>query len=245
MNQTKREVIPFKREGFITSIAYDGDRGCYGVATSDGNLHFYVKTKVRLEPFKCIDSIEAQVHFAKNNPQKDDGRKKKKKTLELPCTQSKIWFMPRQNLWLTAGRDFQPRHWPLNKGGGILQTLRIHTDEITDCVEIHTPQCIATCSLDRTIVLFDIEHREHLRTINQGHEKGIRHLRYQAFNGTQMISIGSEIYANVWAPESLVSDVHIGTLKGHKKGIVDGQYLKMAPYFVTIDEINQANFWDI
>jgi WD40 repeat protein len=133
----------------------------------------------------------------------------------------------------------------LNRNGGVLQTLDIHTDEITDCVEIANPQCIATCSLDRSIVLFDVEHREHLRTISDGHEKGIRHLRYQSTNGTQMISIGSEAYANVWAPESLVSDVHIGSLKGHKKGIVDGNYLKMAPYFVTIDESNQVNFWDI
>ena len=52
-----------------------------------------------------------------------------------------------------------------------------------------------------------------------------------------MISIGNETYANVWAPESLVSDVHVGTLRGHKKGIVDGAYLKMAPFFVTLDEI--------
>lgn len=30
-----------------------------------------------------------------------------------------------------------------------------------------------------------------------------------------MISIGNEIYANVWAPESMVSDMHIGKLSGH------------------------------
>jgi WD40 repeat protein len=60
-----------------------------------------------------------------------------------------------------------------------------------------------------------------------------------------MISIGNEIYANVWAPESLVSDIHIGKLKGHKKGIVDGSFLNRAPYFVTIDEENTINFWDM
>jgi hypothetical protein len=60
-----------------------------------------------------------------------------------------------------------------------------------------------------------------------------------------MISIGNEIYANVWAPESLVSDLHIGRLNGHKKSIVDGHFLNRAPYFVTIDETNVLNFWDI
>ena len=60
-----------------------------------------------------------------------------------------------------------------------------------------------------------------------------------------MISIGNEIYANVWAPESLVADIHIGKLRGHKKSIVDGQFLNRAPYFVTIDETNNVFFWDI
>lgn len=94
--------------------------------------------------------------------------------------QTKIWYMPKQKLWLTAGKDFKLRHWAvyLNKPGNCLQTLELHTDLITDCVEVDNPVCIATCSLDRTIVLFDVEHREYLRTIKQGHEKGIRHLRY-------------------------------------------------------------------
>ena len=37
-----------------------------------------------------------------------------------------------------------------------------------------------------------------------------------------MISIGNEIYANVWAPESMKSDMHQGRLMGHKKPINDG-----------------------
>ena len=60
-----------------------------------------------------------------------------------------------------------------------------------------------------------------------------------------MVSIGNEIYANVWAPESMVSDIHVGKLKGHKKAIIDGQYLNRAPFFVTIDETSTVCFWDI
>ena len=86
--------------------------------------------------------------------------------------------MQRQQLWLTAGRDFKLRHWSIHKGGELLQTLSIHTDDITDCVEIVNPQCIATCSLDKTIVMFDVEHRVALRTIKESHDKGIRCLRY-------------------------------------------------------------------
>ena len=84
-------------------------------------------------------------------------------------------------------------------------------------IEILTPLCVATC-----LFLFDIEHREHLRTIKEHHDTPIRHLRYQHSNGPQMVSISSDIEANVWAPESLVSDIHLGKLVGHKKQIVDG-----------------------
>lgn len=168
------------------------------------------------------------------------------KSIKAPCIQTRIFYLNIMEIWLTAGRDFKLRHWDISKPGGhVLQTISIHSDEITDCVEIVNPRCIATCSLDRTIVMFDLEHREIIRTIDNAHEKGIRKIRYQNCNGAQMMTLGNECYANLWAPESLVSDIHIGKLKGHKKPIIDGQYLGRAPYIVTIDSNNVINFYDI
>lgn len=60
-----------------------------------------------------------------------------------------------------------------------------------------------------------------------------------------MISIGNEIYANVWAPESMKSDMHQGRLVGHKKPINDGQFVNNAPFFVTMDDNNMICIWDI
>ena len=60
-----------------------------------------------------------------------------------------------------------------------------------------------------------------------------------------MVSIATEIFANVWSPESLVSDIHLGKLRGHKKSIVCGDYLGKAPFFATIDMINNIMIWDI
>jgi len=60
-----------------------------------------------------------------------------------------------------------------------------------------------------------------------------------------MVSIGSEIYANVWSPEALVSKIHIGKLKGHTQSIACGTYLGKSPYFVTIDISNKVIIWDI
>jgi len=98
-----------------------------------------------------------------------------------------------------------------------------HTDEITDCVEIMNPLCIATSSKDRTIAMFDLNAVDIsnetgakkqgllLRRFKGQHEKGILKLRYQGgedinqiLSGSHMISISNEIFANVWAP-----DVHM------------------------------------
>jgi WD40 repeat protein len=94
--------------------------------------------------------------------------------------------MEKQKLWLTAGKDNKLLHWniPLGvKDGELLQKIDIHSDEITDVVEVLNPKCVATCSMDKTIVLFDIVHREHLRTISDGHGKGIKHLKYNFSTG--------------------------------------------------------------
>ena len=96
-----------------------------------------------------------------------------------------------------------------------------HTGEITDCIEILNPLCIATCSLDKTIVMYDLDSRQILRKIQEHHKKGIRHLRYQAINGAHMVSLGTETHANVWAPESLVSKIHLGKFVG-KSSLIDG-----------------------
>ena len=49
---------------------------------------------------------------------------------------------------------------------------------MTDVVEITAPFCIATASLDRTIVMYDLKAREVLRRLNDGHVTGIKKLCY-------------------------------------------------------------------
>jgi len=99
--------------------------------------------------------------------------------------------------------------------------MDFHTDEITDCVEVLIPICIATCSKDKTIVLYDLKARTKLRTISDQHETWINKVRYQP-QSAYLVSLGNEAEANVWAPESLVSKIHIGKLSGHKHAIIDG-----------------------
>ena len=69
-------------------------------------------------------------------------------------------------------------------------TVKLHDDEITDCVEILNPLSIATCSKDKSIVLFDVNNEVILYKITDQHEKAIMHLRYQHKHGANLISIG-------------------------------------------------------
>ena len=71
---------------------------------------------------------------------------------------------------------------------------------MTDCVEIPSPFCIATSSLDRTIVLYDLRNKEALRRFSRKHVTGVRHMRYMHDFGGLLISTGFEVYANVWGP---------------------------------------------
>lgn len=99
------------------------------------------------------------------------------------------------------------------------EPFKLHSDLITDCCEINSPFCIATASLDRTIVLYDLKNREALRRFARKHVTGIRHLRYMQDFGGMIISTGFEIYANVWGPQNLYGNTHLGRLRGHKKPI--------------------------
>jgi len=143
MGLQKKIVIPLVN-AFISAIAYDDKNMVYACTTTDKKIYFYKQGKVKMEGPKIIqcDCVS------------------KICTCALSCIQTKIWFMPKQEFWITAGADFKIRHWSYDKLK-FLQELDIrHKDEVTSCIEIHSSayNAIVTCSLDKTIRLFDVEH---------------------------------------------------------------------------------------
>lgn len=84
----RKIAVPLKVEGFITSITYHDKQMIYACASTDKHLYFYKKGKVKMEFYR---------------------------DLEATCIQSRIWYLPKQNLWLTAGIDRKLRHWSLEK----------------------------------------------------------------------------------------------------------------------------------
>lgn len=114
-----------------------------------------------------------------------------------------------------------------------------------DVCEIESPLCIASCSLDTKIVLYSLVDSQTLRVIEGDHRRGVRRLSYSSLSGGYLISIGYEVFANVWAPESIVSDNLLGKLKGHTKSIIDTKFIGKTPFNATIDEGNVIRIWDI
>ena len=125
------------------------------------------------------------------------------------------------------------------------EPFQLHSDLITDCVEILNPFCIATCSLDRSIVLYDLKNREALRRFARKHVTGVRHMRYMKDFGGMIISAGFEIYANVWGPQNLFGNAHLGRLKGHKHPITALDVCQTRPFVFTLDNVNTTIVWDI
>ncbi len=114
-----------------------------------------------------------------------------------------------------------------------------------DICELEVPFSIATCSLDKKIVIYNLVDKQVIRILDGDHIKGVKKLSYSSHFGGHLISVGHEIYANVWGPESLISDILIGKLKGHSKPLLDTKFIGKTPFNVTIDEKNNIRIWDI
>ena len=95
------------------------------------------------------------------------------------------------------------------------------------------------------MVIYSLVEREIIRIIDGEHPKGVKRLSYSAEFGGHLISIGFEVYANVWGPESLISEILLGKLKGHTKPIIDVSFMGTSPFAVTLDEKNNLRLWDI
>jgi len=77
------------------------------------------------------------------------------------------------------------------------------------------------------------------------HITGVKNLSYSSSFGGHLLSVGHEIYVNVWAPESRISEVLIGRLKGHSKPVCFATFLNKRPFCATLDEGNNIRLWDI
>jgi WD40 repeat protein len=145
-------------------------------------------------------------------------------------------------------KDFKLRVWnfsPFVRNPLVGEPIKIHKGAITDLVEIRNPPCIITCSLDKTIKMYNLEKRMLIRSFSQHHTNGVKQLTYIPGFGGHLLSRGFEVYINVWNPENLYGDPFIGQLRGHKHPVVSMDDIKTQPYIITIDSMSEIIIWDI
>ena len=115
---------------------------------------------------------------------------------------------------------------PFVKSPLIGEPLDLHTELVTDLVEIRNPPAILTCSLDKTIKMYNFDRSQLMRTFPNHHTNGIKQLIYIAGFGGQLASRGFEVTVCVWSPDNLFGDPFLGMLKGHQQPVVAMSDLK-------------------
>jgi WD40 repeat protein len=128
-------------------------------------------------------------------------------------------------MWATASADFKFQFWNLHNKSNCDEyrfgrPLNLHFDEITDCVEIDDPKSICTCSMDRSIVIYDYDQGFIIRVIKLAHDNAIRKLAYVKDFGGLLVSASHDMCAKVWQPANIYGEALIGRLRGHNYPIV-------------------------
>lgn len=60
-----------------------------------------------------------------------------------------------------------------------------------------------------------------------------------------IISTGYEIFANIWGPQNLFGNAHLGSLRGHRTPIVSVDIIQGRPFVYTLDTTNELIIWDV
>lgn len=53
-----KETPPYTKPAFINAVAYDERAKMFGLSTTDGQIHFYGRTKMQVEYLKSITTID-------------------------------------------------------------------------------------------------------------------------------------------------------------------------------------------
>lgn len=123
--------------------------------------------------------------------------------------------------------------------------MSLHSDEITDCVEIREPRAICTCSMDRSIVMFDVNAGYVIRVIKLAHDNAIKKMSYIKDYGGYLISVSYDMCAKVWQPANIYGEALLGKLKGHNHPLVSVGNLPGKPFVITVDQENTIMIWDV
>jgi len=208
----------------VHDLVYIPEKNLVAVACSDNTIYLYEEELTAggiHRTYKLIGSIFEHFIQSKN--------------------QIKLAWDDESELLYSTGQHNRMYLWDLNLRK-CKREVDAHSDMIMHMLVIHDKKLMATCSMDKSIILWGLENFQKKNVLN-GHSHGVRKLAYS--DGT-LISVGFEYEAVVW---DLVSKEVVFTLSGHKSGIVD---VLMMPstiehncLAVTLDDTGEMKTWDL
>jgi WD40 repeat protein len=125
------------------------------------------------------------------------------------------------------------------------RSWRGHKAQIMDMVEIQSPISVATCSLDRTIKMWDLGTGQKLGRLDPKHMSGVRCLDYTPDFSGSIVSVGHENTIKVWSPEVSIQRAYVGCLEGHNTAVMSAKFIAQSPLLISIDEKLSIRVWDI
>ncbi len=138
--------------------------------------------------------------------------------------------------------------WSLRAFGALLSVrgcLKAHKGQIMDVSEIHMPPALATCSLDHTIKLWDLQSGQKLGSLKPAHATGVRSLDYIPEYRGLLASVGLDKLVALWSPSDFPLQPHVGWLEGHSEAVLCAKFVRGTPYLVSIDHKLTIRVWDV
>jgi WD40 repeat protein len=118
--------------------------------------------------------------------------------------------------------------------------VRKHTDHITQIDYIADISSLVTCSLDTTVVVYDLERRRHKRTFLQ-HSKPVYSFAWLPVHKV-IASCGLERHIVLWSPYSKRG---VATLHGHASSVLKLTVNDQSGQLLSLSSDNTVKVWDI
>eukprot|EP00817_Percolomonadidae_sp_ATCC50343_P006496 CAMPEP_0117419590 /NCGR_PEP_ID=MMETSP0758-20121206/1113_1 /TAXON_ID=63605 /ORGANISM="Percolomonas cosmopolitus, Strain AE-1 (ATCC 50343)" /LENGTH=1237 /DNA_ID=CAMNT_0005200729 /DNA_START=140 /DNA_END=3849 /DNA_ORIENTATION=+ len=115
-----------------------------------------------------------------------------------------------------------------------------HTDFIMDMIMLEELNVLITCSLDKTIKLWDTR-TGYCKHTKRGHLKGVTGLTYSQ-EYRVLVSWGCEKMAYLWNP---LSENCVFKFEGHSRPLIGAHIVEGTPELITVDTTGIVIIWDI
>uniref|UniRef100_A0A7S1PG97 Guanine nucleotide-binding protein subunit beta-like protein n=1 Tax=Percolomonas cosmopolitus TaxID=63605 RepID=A0A7S1PG97_9EUKA len=208
--------------------------------------------------YKMLDGHHASLHSALYIEQREllmtcsadrtmiafDSRTLKKKR-QIPTKIAQLCMVYDQNTkkLYTGGTDSNIHIWNLDdfsENRTTFKSQNAHTDFVMDLCMLEDLNLLISCSLDKTIKLWDTRSLKCKHT-KVGHLKGVTGLTYSK-KYKLLVSFGCEKYAYMW---NTLSTSCVFRFEGHSRPLIGAHIVEDTPELITVDTSGIVIIWNI